>query len=87
MNDYKPIACGDYDYLEIACMDHYEVEITYADAPVVGVASQLLTRDGQEFLLLKTVDGTEVMIRIDRIKLMRVLTRPTRFTEIQFAPT
>ena len=82
---YQPIDCGDYDRLEIAIMDRYDVELDLGDQVVVGHASRLETRDGEEFFWIRQSSGREEPIRIDRICRMTVLTRPARFHYHAFA--
>ncbi len=83
MTKYQPIDCGAYDYLEIACMDRYRVDLQVEDDVLSGTADGLETRDGQEFLRITTRTGTEV-VRVDRIRRLTVLSRPTRFESHDF---
>ena len=78
MKPYRPIDCSAYDFLEIACMDRYNVELRLDSETISGVAAGLEARDGQEFLIITTSAGDE-LIRVDRIRRMTVLTRPARF--------
>ena len=49
------IQCGLYDYFEIACMKRAEVSLELFDGgSMTGVAIDLETRNGKEFLLLQT---------------------------------
>ena len=82
---YQPIDCGDYDLLEIACLDAYTVEIRTDDGIVSGIAAGLRTSNGEEFLQLRSADGNEEVVRIDRIRTLTVLTRPARFEQHTFA--
>lgn len=82
---YQPIDCGDYDMLEIACLDAYTVVVRTADRVVTGVAAGLQTSNSEEFLQLRTAEGTEETVRIDHIRTLTVLTRPARFEQHTFA--
>jgi Rho-binding antiterminator len=82
---YQPISCDDYDRLEISCMDRYEVELNLGDQVLTGVASRLETREGEEYLWLRESSGNDRPVRVDRIRSMSVLTRPTRFRHHTFA--
>lgn len=84
VNKYLPIDCGDYDMLEIACMDHYQVELQLDNEVASGIAERLETRDGQEFLWLQNPAGQAEPIRIDRIRVMTVHSRPARFESHRF---
>lgn len=85
MADYEAISCSDHDMLEIACLDRYEVRVQLAGAAITGIASDLETRGGQEFLRLRTAAGQEEQVRADRIRTLTVLTRPARFEKHDFA--
>lgn len=82
---YHPIDCGDYDMLEIACLDACTVDVQTADRVIRGVAAGLQSSNGEEFLRLRTAEGTEQAVRIDRIRTLTVLTRPARFEQHTFA--
>lgn len=83
--NYQPIDCGDYDMLEIACLDAYTVNVQTADRSVSGVAAGLQTANGEEFLQVRTANGVEETVRIDRIRTLTVLTRPARFEQHTFS--
>ncbi len=55
-----------------------------SDHCVTGTAVDLQISHGAEFLILQPEQGKPQRIRLDRIRLMRVMTRPSRFTEHQF---
>ncbi len=82
---YSPIDCGNYDYLEIACMDRYEVEISSNGKLVNGIAVNMETVQGAEYLVLRSIEETDLRIRIDLIEHLRVVTRPSRFQERTFS--
>lgn len=84
--DYVPISCADYEPLEVACMDSYAVELTTRDGRrVVGQALDLAIRPPEEFLVVLLDDGTTEDVRVDRIRYMSVLSRPSRFDDHTFA--
>ena len=84
--DYVPISCADYETFEIACMDRYDVELTTHDGrTVVGKAVDLAVRPPEEFLVIRYEDGTTESVRVDQVRYMAVLSRPSRFDEHTFA--
>ncbi len=84
MRSYKPIDCGDYDYLEIACMDRLDIELDFDSGTVRGIAEGLETRLGEEFLLIRTPDEHVEQLRIDRINEIRVISKVARFKRHEF---
>ncbi|MGK0374432.1 MAG: Rho-binding antiterminator [Arenicella sp.] len=51
------IKCELYDYFELACMRRSTISLELHDGQTIaGVASNLETKDGKEFLLLTTGD-------------------------------
>lgn len=79
MRSYKPIDCGDYDYLEIACMDRLDIELNFDSGTLRGVAEALETRLGEEFLIIRTTDEQVEKLRVDRINEIRVISKVARF--------
>ena len=79
-----PISCSDYEVLEVACMHRYEVTLTLDDGQVTGTALDIAVRSPDEFLQIDRGDGQPHEIHINRIRHLRVLTRPSRFGEHQF---
>ena len=84
MSSYVPIDCNDYDFLEIACMDGYQVEVKIDSGTLIGVATGLETRFGEEYLTIQVSGGLVETIRIDRIVSLEVLTEPARFRRHDF---
>ncbi len=82
---YAPIDCGDYDYLEIACMDGYEVEVSSKGEIVDGTAVDLKVVQGEEYLILRSLNAINHRIRVDLIDHLRVKSRPCRFKEKTFS--
>ena len=85
-SDYVPISCADYEMLEAACMDRYAVELKTRDGrTVVGTALDLDVRPPEEFFVVLHDDGTTEQVRVDQIRYMAVLSRPSRFDDHTFA--
>ena len=85
VRDYVPISCADYEILETACMDRYRVELTTHDGrTVAGIAFDLAVRSPEEFLVVLHDDGTTEEVRVDQIRHMTVLSRPSRFDHHAF---
>lgn len=83
--DYIPISCADYETFEIACMDRYDVELTMRDGrKVAGKAADLAVRSPAEFFVIRHDDGTNEEVRVDQVRYMAVLTRPSRFDDHTF---
>lgn len=85
MTGYRTIDCGDYDFIEIACLDRYQVQLTLTDGDVTGVAAGVASRDGGEFIELTTQDGNSSFVRLDRIRVLTVMSRPARFLQHTFS--
>lgn len=71
MDEYKPIACGDYDGIELMAMRRSAVEVRFRDSGLEnkrlrGRVVDTAIHDGGEFLVLET-DGVRVEIRLDLI--------------------
>lgn len=79
VTDYKPILCGDYDFLEIACMESYKIVLDVDGCSIVGTARDMEVRSLEEFLVIEHEDGVIEKIRIDRIRRLAVRSRPCRF--------
>lgn len=61
MDDYQPLACDLYDHLEIACMHRYQLAIELVDGShLLGQALTTQTTAKEEFLLIRTSDGSSV---------------------------
>ena len=85
MAGYAPIDCGDYDVLELACTEGAEVSLALDDGEVVGTAGTLRSDGEAEYLVLRTADGTSRDVRLDRIRRLEPLSRPTRVRAHAFA--
>ena len=71
MNDYKPIACGDYDEIEILAMHRSEVEVLFRqpgqdENRLRGRVVDTSIHAGGEFLVLESA-GARTEIRLDWI--------------------
>ena len=65
--DYTPIACGAYDELEVLAMHREAVQVCLHNGEhVQGLACDLSTHDGVEFLLLESA-GKGLELRLDKI--------------------
>ena len=87
MAGYAPIDCGDYDVLELACTEGAEVALALdgEGETVVGTATTLRTDGTAEYLVLRAADGTSRDVRLDRIRRLEPLSRPTRVRTHAFA--
>ncbi len=85
LGPYAPIACGDYDFLEIACLDGYEVVLETPGGTLQGRALTTEVRQQAEYLVLVDSDGQQLQVRLDQLRSLRVITRPSRFSEHSFA--
>jgi Rho-binding antiterminator len=82
----KAIACDIHDLIEIICMRRYQVEVSLHDGGTVrGTASNTLTRQGEEFLLLELPDTATPALQLNlvQISLIRVLTPGAQVVEIR----
>jgi Rho-binding antiterminator len=83
--DYVPISCADYEILEIVCMDHYDLVLTTRGGRVVvGEAVDLAVTASEEFLVIRSENGTTERIRADQVRVLTVVSRPSRFDEHTF---
>lgn len=58
------IKCDLYDHFEIACMRRSAISLElHSGKTIAGVASDLVTKEAKEFLVLKT-DNTEQQINL-----------------------
>lgn len=72
MSDYQPIACIEHERLEFAVLRRQTLRLAYRDEGGQPLARTVLptdvaTRDGAEWLSCREADGTEYVIRLDRI--------------------
>lgn len=71
MTDYQPIDCGLHSQYELWIMQQQRLDIHWYDSDKnpchdIVTATDLLTRQGEEFLVMET-QGGQVEIRLDRI--------------------
>lgn len=85
VTDYIPIECSEYDWLELACMDACQVELDLGSRTVIGVAEDLCSRNGEEYLRILPSNGAAEHVRVDHIRSITVLSRPARFTYHAFS--
>ncbi len=83
-NQYKPISCGDYDYIEVACLYGYDVELVLGETTVRGKAMTTKRSDAVEYMVLQQADGESLSVRADEIVKLIVLTENARFSEHRF---
>lgn len=71
---YQPIACALHDEYEIAIMHKKQLNINWSDNDGQHTArvlpKDILTKDGQEFLIAESQDKKKLCIRLDRITLL-----------------
>lgn len=72
MSDYRPVDCACYDRLELAILRGRALRLAWLDpAGVAHVARviplDLLTRDGEEFLVFGDGTSGRHRVRLDRI--------------------
>lgn len=74
MTDYKPISCGSYDRFEVAIMHGEKLHLVWQNENVyydrVVTPVNLETRNGEEFLFVRTAEAEIHTIRLDRIRKM-----------------
>ncbi len=73
MTEYAPIPCGLYSELEVLAMRRVRARVLARDDFGLSISLQgtlwtLQTRDRAEYLVLKTLDGGEESVRLDRIE-------------------
>jgi len=72
MTDYTPIDCGLHSQYELAIMQRQQLRMSWTTGsqPVTActvIPVDILTRAGQEFLLVRDEKDREHTIRLDRI--------------------
>lgn len=70
--EYVPIACDRYSELEVLAMRRLRANVQVEDdsgafVKVKGVVWTLQTRERAEYLIVKTPDGGEESLRLDRV--------------------
>lgn len=72
MTDYTPVDCGLHSSYELAIMQHRQVGLSWlADATVrtgTVLPTDLVTRNGEEFLRITRAGGSSLDIRLDHIR-------------------
>ena len=72
-NPYVPVACATHSEYELFIMHRNHLQLTWSDEPgnkhvAVVLPIDLITKDGQEFLLVENKEGKQQRIRLDRIQ-------------------
>ena len=72
MSDYTPIDCGQYSEYELAILRKWKLRIGWKDEAGLShvemlVPRDLVTRQGEEFLIAETTAGERLEIRLDLI--------------------
>jgi Rho-binding antiterminator len=72
MTDYTPIDCGLYSEYEQAILHHKRLRVSWREPDGhsgidVLTPVDLVTRRGEEFLVLRRGDGAAFELRLDRI--------------------
>ena len=72
MSDYTPIDCALYSSFELAIIRRQRLRIAWRTPDGTSHLAHLLpcdlqTRDHAEYLLVRSNDGTELELRLDRI--------------------
>lgn len=72
---YQPITCALHDEYEIAIMHRKPLMIRWLDErggqrQETVLANDIQVKNKEEFLIAKTVDGTDLRIRLDKVTLL-----------------
>jgi transcriptional antiterminator Rof (Rho-off) len=72
-SDYRPIDCDQHSLLELLAMRRAAVTARSTDengaqSLIEGVVSDVITRGGAEYLVLRGVDREATSIRLDRLQ-------------------
>lgn len=72
MSDYTPIDCDQYSEYELAILRKWKLRIGWQDEAGLSHIEMLLPRDlvtrqGEEFLIAETTAGERLEIRLDQI--------------------
>lgn len=72
MTDYTPVDCGLHSSYELAIMQHRQVRLVWLDntsllAETV-LPTDLVTRNGEEFMRITRAGGDSLDIRLDHIR-------------------
>jgi len=73
MNQYKPIACADYDTFEIAIMRGQNLNVDWRDTDgsarrITLKPTDLKIQEGAEYLIAETAQGEKMELRLDWIE-------------------
>lgn len=69
MSDYQPIACIQHERLEFAVLRRLPLQLKLRDARTLnGLALDVYTRGGAEWLKFRSASGLEELIRLDQIE-------------------
>ena len=68
MDEYQPIACAQHERLEFAVLKHISLQLSLNDSrSFSGLALDVYTQAGAEWLKIRDVSGAEQVIRLDQI--------------------
>lgn len=68
MSDYQPIACMQHERLELAVLRRLPLQIMLRDERALhGLALDVYTQSGAEWLKFRSAAGVEELIRLDQI--------------------
>ncbi len=69
---YRPISCDQHSVYELAIMHHDRMVLRWTDGNVVHNEAvepkDLVTENGEEFMILRRSDGETVRVRLDHIR-------------------
>jgi Rho-binding antiterminator len=73
-SDYRPIPCARYSEYELAILHRQKLRLRWREGNVIHeeivVPLDLRTREHQEFLICRSQNGVELMLRLDHIRRM-----------------
>ena len=74
MSDYQSIPCADYDRLELAILHRERLRLRWREGGVEhlewGQPLDLVTEKGAEFLVFRSLRGTTLRVRLDRLRVL-----------------
>ena len=75
MDIYRPVSCSLHSACELAIMRQQRLWVLLVDGrQLEGVGSDMRSRNGAEFLLLRLDDGGEEALRLDHLVELRLAT-------------
>lgn len=77
-DDYRPIACALHSELELAVMHRIRLRATHEGGLVEGIASDMGSEAGAEYLHLTDQAGNRHSLRLDRITRLVALPKGRR---------